>query len=500
MKKEQIKQYLLIGSICLLCVIGLTIYGPKIGGKKTAVMLSNSSASAILEQKVEQVNAQPQEIYRVYYKNQEIGKMHDVELMKPLLQKVYTQRYAEEFPDSKLNLGEDIHISKETTYYSYENIDDKILDYIANHDYFAVEVTKIIFSNGNEAYVKNLDDFTVAKDRYVLMFISKDAYTNIQNKINQPLLTNYGYQETSIKIKEDIEISRGFAPISKILKNVDEIVYYLSYGYDTVPEYYTVQKYDTIEGIAQVHRLEADHLVMINKELKSPDQILKVGSQLNVTYYNSPITITVTREVLRKEPHYPSSTKYIKDPTLNEGVQKTVTKEKVGSDDVRVMETWVNGVLQGNEIVGREVKIAPIQEVVRIGTKVVPGTGTGTFRWPVDYPTITCRWYCYAGHKAIDLQNRYNRYGNIYAADRGTIVENSYNSTNGYFVKINHNNGLLTYYGHMRSKSPLAKGTKVEKGQIIGNIGQTGVATGPHVHFAIERNGVRINPCLYLGC
>ena len=53
------------------------------------------------------------------------------------------------------------------------------------------------------------------------------------------------------------------------------------------------------------------------------------------------------------------------------------------------------------------------QEVVVIGTKVIPGIGTGSFSYPVDYPTISCGWLCYYGHTALDIQNYYNRYGNV---------------------------------------------------------------------------------------
>ena len=144
--------------------------------------------------------------------------------------------------------------------------------------------------------------------------------------------------------------------------------------------------------------------------------------------------------------------------------------------------------------------MAPVQEILRVGTKVIPGVGTGSFRWPVDNPQITCRWYCYSGHKALDMINRYKSAGNIYASDRGVVIANSYDYISGYYVKINHNNGYVTHYGHMRYKSSVYVGQKVDKGQFIGIIGSTGRATGPHVHFAVEKNGVRINPCVVLKC
>ena len=130
-----------------------------------------------------------------------------------------------------------------------------------------------------------------------------------------------------------------------------------------------------------------------------------------------------------------------------------------------------------------------------VQTCALPIYGTGTFRWPVDNPIISCGWGCYWGHRAIDVQNSYNHWDKVYAADRGIIEINSYNGVNGNYVVINHNNGFETYYGHMKEPSPLAVGTAVDKGDVIGNIGMTGLATGPHVHFFIIENGERRNPC-----
>ncbi|MPM84352.1 hypothetical protein SDC9_131423 [bioreactor metagenome] len=181
-------------------------------------------------------------------------------------------------------------------------------------------------------------------------------------------------------------------------------------------------------------------------------------------------------------------------------MSNVLVREEEGSKNVYYQEVYVNGVLSTYQVLSEEITLEPIQEVVEYGTKIIPGVGSGSFRYPVDNVKITCHWYCYAGHTAIDVVNIYSRYGSVKAADRGTIEETGYTSINGYYVWINHNNGYRTYYGHMSRPCYFSEGVNVEKGEVIGQIGMTGKASGPHVHFVIEYNGVRYNPCRWLGC
>lgn len=69
-------------------------------------------------------------------------------------------------------------------------------------------------------------------------------------------------------------------------------------------------------------------------------------------------------------------------------------------------------------------------------------------------------------------------------------------STNGYgnYVKIRHPNGYISYYGHLsKIRRGIRKGVRVRKGQVIGYVGMTGLATGPHLDFRIKKNGKFVN-------
>ena len=83
----------------------------------------------------------------------------------------------------------------------------------------------------------------------------------------------------------------------------------------------------------------------------------------------------------------------------------------------------------------------------------------------------------------------------IYAAGSGTIVAIGRNGDFGKYIRISHRNGYETAYAHMNGYArSLKKGAKVKQGQIIGYVGSTGLATGPHLHYEVLRYKKPVNP------
>lgn len=83
----------------------------------------------------------------------------------------------------------------------------------------------------------------------------------------------------------------------------------------------------------------------------------------------------------------------------------------------------------------------------------------------------------------------------IMAAGDGRIISIGRNGGNGKQIIIAHSGGYRTYYGHMsRYKTGLHRGSKIHKKDIIGYVGSTGIATGPHLDYRIRHNGVFKNP------
>ncbi|MGB7594091.1 MAG: peptidoglycan DD-metalloendopeptidase family protein [Erysipelotrichaceae bacterium] len=463
--------------------------------------VSAFSEASIIPQTVDTVTETPVTISKVYNKKELIGVISDKAVIQKFLNQVYKESYQTSFPDSTIGLGEDVVVTSEEGYVTYEDKDVEILDYLKKNDLFSVEANKIEFSNGAIIYVKNIADFETAKEQYLLNFISKPALDLIKKKQLPAALKTYGTREIGISVVETTTISKGLAPKSKILMDTNAIVYFLSYGYGVDKKYYTVKAYDTVAGVGALNGLSAQQVLTINADLlKSTEQILQVGMKLNVTYFDSPINVIVTRERLVKETVYPPSTKYITDPTLREGLRVVQTNDQNGYANAKYQESYINGELAGYKKISSIIVKQPIQEVIRVGTKVISGIGSGRFRWPVDNPYITCGWMCYSGHYAIDIANRYNRYGTVYAADRGIVKERGWHPVAGYYIIIDHHNGFWTKYNHMARMAFYPAGIAVEKGDAIGQIGQTGRVTAPLLHFEIWVNGVRRNPCIYMGC
>jgi murein DD-endopeptidase MepM/ murein hydrolase activator NlpD len=81
----------------------------------------------------------------------------------------------------------------------------------------------------------------------------------------------------------------------------------------------------------------------------------------------------------------------------------------------------------------------------------------------------------------------------VVAAGDGKVTHSTYNQYNGHYVFIQHGNGIVTKYLHF-SKRKVKAGQRVKQGQVIGYVGATGLAAGPHLHYEFLLNGVHRNP------
>ncbi|MBU0978771.1 MAG: M23 family metallopeptidase [Patescibacteria group bacterium] len=121
-------------------------------------------------------------------------------------------------------------------------------------------------------------------------------------------------------------------------------------------------------------------------------------------------------------------------------------------------------------------------------------TAVGSFVWPAS-GRITQGYSFY--HKAIDIANKSG--GSILAADGGTVVSAGWPNSSGYgnLVMIDHGNGYVTLYAHL-SLVQVREGQRVNRGDVIGQMGSTGRSTGVHLHFEVRRAESFLNPLGFL--
>jgi len=98
-------------------------------------------------------------------------------------------------------------------------------------------------------------------------------------------------------------------------------------------------------------------------------------------------------------------------------------------------------------------------------------------------------------HRGVDLACRVNT--PVYAPLDGEVIRSGWSRGYGYCIKLKHANGIQTLFGHL-NKCIVRKGQIVEQDQIIGRTGNTGISTGPHLHFELWIEGKQVNPVKHL--
>jgi murein DD-endopeptidase MepM/ murein hydrolase activator NlpD len=101
----------------------------------------------------------------------------------------------------------------------------------------------------------------------------------------------------------------------------------------------------------------------------------------------------------------------------------------------------------------------------------------------------------YIGHEGVDLEAEYGT--KVRATADGVVIFSGWEDGYGNMVKIQHDYGCETYYGH-NSRLLVYQGESVKKGQIISISGNTGESTGPHLHYEVRINGKPVNPVPFL--
>lgn len=217
------------------------------------------------------------------------------------------------------------------------------------------------------------------------------------------------------------------------------------------------------------------------KRLLSPDN--------ETSDFSLDVKTTEYEQLVRDIPY---ETESYEDARLYEGRTAVTTPGELGAETVTVVNTFINGQLVGTEELSAEVTKEPVTEKVAIGTAPRPASASsGEYAWPcTGYITSVFGYRSVrigsSNHKGLDIAADYGT--EVYAADGGTVSFSGEMSGYGNIIIITHDNGDQTYYGHC-SVLLAQQDERVSQGELIAYMGNSGVASGPHLHFEVRPGG-----------
>ena len=497
------KVVVVITSLILALLIVFEL--PKIFDNNSIINANITNEKTLVPQEILSYENIENSYYKIYENGKLIGVVNDYDYFNSLIEQRY-KYFEKDYPNTELGLSDNVYICKEKSFARFENCDEQIVNYLIDNDLLGIKTTEVEFSTSEGTYeiiyVKNVDDFQEARNKFLLNFVSEDTLMKIRNKEKIDSPTELGTVETNVSMLETISYKEAIVSPTEIFEDSKEIYDFLCYGRNKEREYYTVQEGDTLQGVGyHCGDMWPKQLVLINPDvLYSENQVITPGMKLNITYYTSPVTINVTKQVLSQQMITPETPEYIEDDTVEMGKIKIISQEEVGIKNVLFEEQWTNGVLQKGTQLSETVIKNPIRGIIAIGTKQGTYVGTGNYIWPVDNPYITTDYGGYYGHTGTDFINKYETYCNVYAVDNGVVDETGYKWDMGYYIMINHQNGVRTFYMHLNKPAYYREGDSILRGTIIGQEGNTGSSDGVHLHLTFEVDGTRVNACRYLPC
>lgn len=475
----------------------------------------------------------PKTVYRVYLKGESLGLIESKVELENYIDKKQTE-IKEKYGVEKVYAPTDLDIVKEFTYYDRVSTVKEIYNKMKDISPFTINGYVITINgltktdtNGNKIkeknqkiYVIDRKVFTDAIEATAKAFIPESEYEAFANDTQKEIETT-GKIIEKIYIENKITIKQDHIPVNKtIYMDKTTLGQYLLFGTTSPQKTYIVQDGDTIEDISFNNKISTEEFLIANPDITSTKTLLYKGQEVTIGILKPQVTIVEWDYVVKdEEQKYTSRTEEDPEQYTDYSVVKQAGVN--GLNRVAQKLEMINGQNTSVAPISTEVLKAPIEEIIVKGTKqrnygyYGGGYGSlipvaGMFAWPGSCSSVSSpfgyRWG--ALHDGIDISGC--GYGsNIFAAESGTVVVSRKKTggfpggygDNGEYIVIDHHNGYFTMYAHLCPGCRyVAEGDNVSKGQVIGGMGQTGWATGIHLHFAVwtgypYRGGsVAINP------
>lgn len=458
---------------------------------------------------------EPNNYYEVYLNDKALGTIVSKDELEDYIDENGSY-YKNKFDVDKVYSPKGLQIKKLTTYDGDVDSVSDIYKKISKDESFTVRGYEFVIkgqkaeNEGEEAklvtqsiYVLDKDVFKEAVEALIRTFVGEDQY-KAYIEDNQVKIETTGEEIQNVYVDEDITVKETNIPVDEtIYTDSSELANYLLYGKEQKANEYIVQAGDTIENVAFNNKISPEEVLISNSTLTSTTNLLYPGQKLQIIETNPQISVVEESYVVEDiESQYPTEERYDENAAI--GVDKVIQDGENGLERVAQRVKKVNGVINYVVPEGKTVLKAPISKIIMKGTKYIPDVGSTTsWGWPTDSGWRLSSGYVWRTnpvtgkrelHGGLDISG--TGYGSrIYATNNGRVKEAGYHYSYGNHVIIDHNNGYLTLYAHM-SRINVKEGQVVARGDVIGYVGMTGIATGPHVHYEIWKgcDYCRINP------
>ena len=271
---------------------------------------------------------------------------------------------------------------------------------------------------------------------------------------------------------------------------------------ETLKEEITENSDKTIEDISLNEEPEYELKLVSrteNTEEKEVVQELKEETTITYKYYEIAVQETVVEKVNTSE-EAEELVNEIKEENDSEEIDLSIVEkytqneEEADTSDLEVakanvqetVQTAIEEIAQQKE---EEERWNALPSINGIKLAVTPIEGTITSRYGVSSRLRK------STHTGLDISAVTGT--DIKVVADGTVISAGYSGSYGYLVKVDHGNGVETWYAHT-SKMYVKKGDTVKAGDVIAGVGSTGNSTGPHLHLEIRVNGETVDPQDYL--
>lgn len=317
----------------------------------------------------------------------------------------------------------------------------------------------------------------------------------LEDESAEKAFSEYDYGLKSMSFSETVEIAESFLPASQIV-DIETAINQVTKEQETASEYEVVSG-DTLSEIAIKVNIPMDSIVAMNDALEDVNTPIHIGQKLVITVPKPELSVERTEENYLEEV-YDADIIYVDNDDWYTTQTQVLQQPSAGFRKVVADINYVNDKEVSRDILKEQVIVEAVPKIVERGTKIPPtyvkpisgGRFTSGFGKRKS-PTKGASSY----HKGVDWATPKGT--PVYASSGGTVAKAGWGSGYGYVVYINHADGRQTRYGHL-SKVLVKVGQTVKQGEQIALSGNTGISTGPHLHFEMLINGVQVNPLNYL--